>query len=104
MVMPNLSIKQVPEHLAEKLRRQAASNHRSLQGELMSILFQALEPEGMPATRPSRPPPASIEPGVLIGTKTIEQVGAEVRQQWPRPVDSGPPAVDIVRRERDAHG
>ena len=51
--MPNLSIKQVPEHLAEKLRRQAASNHRSLQGELMSILFQALEPEGMPATRPS---------------------------------------------------
>lgn len=33
-----LTIKQVPDALAEKLRVQAAHNHRSLQGELMSIL------------------------------------------------------------------
>ena len=34
----NLSIKNVPEHLAQKLRKRAAKNHRSLQGELISIL------------------------------------------------------------------
>lgn len=36
--MPNLSIKNVPEALAEQLRQRAAANHRSLQGELMAIL------------------------------------------------------------------
>jgi plasmid stability protein len=36
--MPNLSIKDVPEALAEQLRQRAARNHRSLQGELMAIL------------------------------------------------------------------
>lgn len=34
----NLSIKNVPEQLAQKLRKRAAKNHRSLQGELISIL------------------------------------------------------------------
>ncbi len=34
----NLSIKDVPEHLAEQLRRRAARNHRSLQGELLALL------------------------------------------------------------------
>jgi plasmid stability protein len=34
----NLSIKNVPDDVAEKLRKRAASHHRSLQGELMAIL------------------------------------------------------------------
>jgi antitoxin FitA len=38
----NLSIKNVPDALAEKLRRRAASNHRSLQGELMALLESSL--------------------------------------------------------------
>lgn len=37
-----LSIKNVPEELAERLRRRAAARHRSLQGELMAILEEAL--------------------------------------------------------------
>lgn len=40
----NLSIKQVPEQLAQRLRERAARNHRSLQGELMSIIEQAASP------------------------------------------------------------
>jgi plasmid stability protein len=39
--MPNLSIKDVPEDLAESLRQRAARNHRSLQGELMAIIEAA---------------------------------------------------------------
>ena len=38
----NLSIKNVPEEIAERLRRRAARSHRSLQGELMAILEQAV--------------------------------------------------------------
>jgi len=34
----NLSIKNVPDALAARLRERAARNHRSLQGELMAIL------------------------------------------------------------------
>jgi plasmid stability protein len=34
--MPNLSIKNVLEALAEKLRQRAAAHHRSLQSELMA--------------------------------------------------------------------
>lgn len=41
----NLSIKNVPEHLAQKLRKRAAKNHRSLQGELISILETSVSVE-----------------------------------------------------------
>ena len=34
----NLSVKNVPDDLAERLRERAKRNHRSLQGELMAIL------------------------------------------------------------------
>jgi plasmid stability protein len=44
-VSVNLSIKNVPDDLAEKLRHRAAKNHRSLQGELMAMLEEALGKE-----------------------------------------------------------
>jgi len=34
----NVSIKNVPEDVVERLRERAQHNHRSLQGELMAIL------------------------------------------------------------------
>lgn len=37
----NLSIKNVPDELAERLRQRAERSHRSLQGELMTILTEA---------------------------------------------------------------
>lgn len=37
----NLSIKNVPDDLAARLRERAAASHRSLQGELMTILVEA---------------------------------------------------------------
>lgn len=39
----SLSIKDVPEDLAERLRERARRNHRSLQGELLTILEKATE-------------------------------------------------------------
>lgn len=44
----DLSIKRVPDQLAERLRRRAASHHRSLQGELLAMLEEHLAAEGEP--------------------------------------------------------
>jgi len=38
----NLSIKNVPDELADRLRQRAAKYHRSLQGELMAILEESV--------------------------------------------------------------
>ena len=40
----SLSIRDVPESLAQLLRERAKRNHRSLQGELLSILEETLSP------------------------------------------------------------
>lgn len=50
-IMPvNLSIKSVPDDLVEKLRKRAEKHHRSLQGELMTILEVSLLEEKRPLT------------------------------------------------------
>jgi plasmid stability protein len=92
----NLSIKGVPDELAERLRQRAARHHRSLQGELMALLEAGvneptpLAPHAMPTLLMRR------------GTKTIEQTAAELRARFPEPIRGGPLAVDIIRADRDS--
>ncbi len=70
-----LSVKNVPEKLAERLRQRAARNHRSRQGELMAILEDA-----------GRPP------------ISIDELAARVKALGLKtPADS----VDIIRASRD---
>jgi plasmid stability protein len=95
--MPNLSIKDVPEDIAEALRQRAASNHRSLQGELMAIIWQAVGPAG--AVQPASPTPAA---GERRGTRTIEEIAAASRERYPEPIHGGPLGVDIIRADRDS--
>ena len=38
----NLSIKNAPDDVVQRLRERAARNHRSLQGELMAIIEEAV--------------------------------------------------------------
>jgi plasmid stability protein len=38
MMSVNFSIKNVPDEIADQIKSRAAKNHRSLQGELMSII------------------------------------------------------------------
>lgn len=47
----NLSVKNVPDQLAMQLRARAKSNNRSLQGELLAVLQDAVAPAArlMPA-------------------------------------------------------
>ena len=95
--MPNLSIKDVPEQLAEALRQRAARNHRSMQGELMAIIQGAVE-----ADAARSPGAAAQQGGWHRGTRTIEDLAAERRERYPEPVRGGPLAVDIIRADRDS--
>ncbi|HVZ42724.1 MAG TPA: Arc family DNA-binding protein [Ramlibacter sp.] len=107
--MPNLSIKDVPEAWAEALRKLAASHHRSLQGELMAIIEQAVKDAAL-----LPPGDADKARGRIVGFdtrgwpiyrqgwKTPEQVVAELRAQHPKPVRGQPLAVDILRADRDS--
>ena len=74
----NLSIKNVPDHIAEKLRRRAAKHHRSLQGELMAILEESLTRETL------------LTPAELL---------AKIRASGLRTPDE---AAKFVREDRDA--
>lgn len=65
--MPNLSIKDVPENIAEALPQRAARNHRSLQGELMAIIQEAVQPFAAAAA-----PASPSLPGWRRGARTIE--------------------------------
>ena len=125
--MTNLSIKDVPEAWAESLRQRAARNHRSLQGELMAIIEQAVtvsadvEAFRGDASNLDRLPICAQQdrrqsrivgydrmgnPIISQGWKTIEQVCAEIdaRPKSLRPVYTAdmPLGRDIIRAERDA--
>lgn len=108
--MTNLSIKGVPDAWAEAIRRRAASNHRSLQGELMAIIEQAaLHVPSQIAGMTNGAPAASLahlgganHPAVHRGWKSIEQIAAEHVQRLPQPISHGPLAVDLIREDRDA--
>ena len=41
----NLSVKNAPDDVVERLRQRAQRNHRSLQGELMAIIEDAVRPD-----------------------------------------------------------
>jgi len=69
----NLSIKNVPEALAERLRRRAAASHRSMQGELMAILEEALE------ERRSLTPTEMLEKIRALGIETRREVADDIR-------------------------
>jgi plasmid stability protein len=108
--MPNLSIKDVPDAWAQALRQRAARNHRSLQGELMAIVEQAVQQEvpthAADAANPGAPRVVGYDkrgwPIVRQGWKTIEQVMAELKAKYPEPIDSGPSSIDIIREDRDS--
>jgi plasmid stability protein len=106
----NLSIKEVPEAVAARLRERAQRNHRSLQGELMAIIESAVSPATLgPTVMPSNlhshvdgPPSDARLLRHQQGHMSIEQIAAEHRARFPKPTLGGPLAVDIIRQERDS--
>ena len=73
----NLSIKNVPDELAESLRERAKRHHRSLQGELMAILEEEL----------------------AIRRVTVDQVYQQVQEMS---LKTASETVAMIRKSRDA--
>lgn len=71
-----LSIKNVPDHIAERLRQRARKNHRSLQGELMTILEDAV---------------ASDVHSIADLRRLVEKLG----------LSTGDESTELVRKDRD---
>jgi antitoxin FitA len=69
----NLSIKNVPDQVVQRLRDRAERHHRSLQGELMAIIEAAIQ-EDWPST------PAGILADVRqLGVQTPSEAAALIR-------------------------
>ncbi len=73
----NLSIKNAPDDLVERLRARAAKHHRSLQGELLAIIEEAVRP------------PEPLTPGDVLAK--VRRLGLET------PAEAGA----IIRADRD---
>jgi hypothetical protein len=90
----NLSVKNVPDDLAERLRRRAAGNRRSLQQELLSILDAAAgAPAGSAGSTPRLPGRSGDRP------ITIEELVALTKELFPNGTES---SVDYIREMRDS--
>jgi plasmid stability protein len=74
----SFSIKNVPDHLAEKIRERAALNHRSLQGELLVILNESVKGERV------------LKPSDVLSE--LERIGLKTPKE----------AVRFVREDRNA--
>ncbi len=85
----SLSIKNVPDELAERLRARAARNRRSLQRELLVILEAAAAPGGVVPGVEREAPPRPL---------SIEEVFERAAQLLPR---GTPSSVDLIREMRD---
>lgn len=70
----NLSIKNVPDEVAERLRLRAERNHRSLQRELLALVTESVRPR----------PPLTIDEllreGRALGLSTPSESAAIVRE------------------------
>ena len=75
----SLSIKNAPDDVVERLRERAARNHRSLQGELLEIIEEA------------------VRPGKLL---TPAELLAEARRLG---LSTPAEAAAIIRADRDRH-
>ena len=101
----NISIKSVPDELARRLRERAARNHRSLQGELLAIIEQAVAIPAVPQAPATETGMSGVQEFQVQGWKTIEQLVAERRATGWQPHPSlaqAPLAVDIIRADRDS--
>ena len=99
----NLSIKEVPDATADRLRARAQRHHRSLQGELMAIIERAAN-ETADLPDPVALPGSSARERPRGGWKTVEDLVAERRAAGGPPFVAPPGvprAVDIIRAERD---
>jgi plasmid stability protein len=86
----NLSVKNVPDALADRLRARAERNRRSLQRELLSILEAAVDARTPTVELPPAPP----------RTLTIEEAAERARKRFPHGTESSTAWIRAMRDGR----
>jgi len=104
-----LTIKQVSDRLAEKLRLRAAANHRSLQGELTAILEEAVLQNAPRAQQSESSYTVKSRPAATSGKVPVHGKRMTLAELWERSRRLGPrsksESAAIVRTLRDErHG
>jgi plasmid stability protein len=97
-----LTIKNVPEQLADKLRARAVASHRSLQGELMAILSNAVA-ETPAAAAPKaayRVKGSQKEPPTHGARLTLQQLWERSRQLGNKSPSESAAIIRSLRDER----
>ena len=106
----SLSIKNVPDDVVERLRERAKRNHRSMQGELITILEEAIGPEKITLAEAVRrtkelglktegDSTAMIREGRDSGRVTLRDLTARARELG---LETDDDAVWMIREDRDA--
>ena len=98
----NLSIKDVPDRLAQLLRERAARNHRSLQGELMAIIERAVEAPRESASHHAQRLASTLGQEPPTGWLTLEQIAKQAESLFPAGTEQFGRSVDIIREMRDS--
>jgi len=104
IVPVNLSIKNVPDALAQALRDRAAQHRRSLQQELLILLEHSLQPRSGHAAVASRSlDPDYLAPGSDRPRKSLQEIAEKAQRLFPQGTEDSTP---IIRQMRDAglHG
>ncbi|MEK6591917.1 MAG: Arc family DNA-binding protein [Pseudomonadota bacterium] len=95
----NLSIKNVPDAVADALRARAERNHRSLQGELMAILEHSVSgPASQGPTIAARTAAPRTVPAQNTPKLSIDEVAARAAKLFPKGTAS---SVNFIREMRD---
>ncbi len=94
----NLSIKNVPDSLADALRARAEQNHRSLQGELMAILERAVLEQAAQPYATNRGSPYTNAAAASQQKLSIDEVAARARKLFPQGTAN---SVAFIREMRD---
>ena len=71
----NLSIKNAPDDIVSRLRARAQHNHRSLQGELLAILEDAVRKEPVMSVEEILREVSSL--GLKTGSESVEFIRAD---------------------------
>ncbi|MGH6872055.1 MAG: FitA-like ribbon-helix-helix domain-containing protein [Rhizomicrobium sp.] len=96
----NLSIRNVPDELAARLRERAGRNHRSLQGELVAILEDATRPPSKGLEDEGREFRAADPPPLPKGKLSMDDALAYIRNLGlPRPAQNE--STRMIREDRD---
>jgi antitoxin FitA len=73
----NISIKNVPQDKLERLKARAKQNHRSLQGELLALIDEAIKAE--PEQRKTITIDELVENGKRLGLTTADEATQWIR-------------------------